>query len=340
MSIMYRILAQGAVGDAAADATQKVDTAVSDVTSWWNDPSTRDAFVERPLKILLILIVALVLDRLAAHLIRRAAQRGIDNPPGLLGRGVDNTPQSRAQENRRQQRMRTLANVGRSVAAIIIWTWAVLAILDQLDVNVAPLIASAGVVGVAIGFGAQSLVKDFFSGVFILLENQYGVGDTIEVNDVVGTVEEMTLRMTTLRDMDGALWYIRNGDIDKVGNHSIQYSVARLQIPVSVMANPDKVNAVIEKAALAAAKDPEIRGMIMEAPQMLGPSDFNPNYVSFRLTVKTMPGEQWAVARHMHHRILAELHHGNVVLAPMDSVLVEFADKKGSHDGHHADSAQ
>ena len=225
--------------------------------------------------------------------------------------------------------MRTLGNVGRSVAVIVIWTWAVLAVLDQLGVNVAPLIASAGVVGVAIGFGAQSLVKDFFSGMFILIENQFGVGDTIQVGDIVGEVEMMTLRITTIRDMDGALWHVRNGDIDQVGNHSARFSTARLQIPVSLMANPDKVSRVIEDTAIAACRDPEIREAVMDTPAMLGPSEFNPTYVSFRLSVQTMPGQQWAVARHLNHRILAALHQEDVVLTAMDSVLVEMKENRG-----------
>lgn len=327
---------------AAAPNLDDIGDTVDEVTGWWNDPSTREMVVERPLKILLILVVALVLDRIAARLIRRATRSRIENPGILRERDAPETPQARANENRRRQRLRTVSNVGRSVAAIVIWTWAVLAILDQLGVNVAPLIASAGVVGVAIGFGAQSLVKDFFSGIFILLENQYGVGDTIQVGDIVGEVEDMTLRITTIRDMDGALWHVRNGDIDKVGNHSITYSVARLQIPVSVMANPDKVSKVIEDSAIKACQDSEIRDHVMSMPVMLGPSDFNPNYVSFRLTVKTMPGQQWAVARHINHRVLKDLHSSDVVLAPMDSILVEFAhstDKKGTHDGDNTDSA-
>lgn len=330
---------------------ERVDSAVNDVTSWWNNPSTRDLFVARPLKILLIIVVAMLLNWLANRIINRATQRGITNAAALLNREANDTPQARSKENRRQQRMRTLANVGRSIAAIIIWTWAVLAVLDQLDVNVAPLIASAGIVGVAIGFGAQSLVKDFFSGMFILLENQYGVGDTIEVGSITGEVEEMTLRITTIRDMDGTLWYVRNGDIDQVGNHSDRFSIARLQIPVSIMANPDQASRVIEDAAVAAASEPAMRGKVIETPAMLGPSDFTPTYVSFRLAVKTMPGEQWAVARHLQHRILAALHEAGVVLTPMDSVLVDYVDHNGQRtnphdkehdkeiaDGHHPDN--
>ena len=200
---------------AQTDTSEKVDEAVTGVSNWWNDPATHELVVERPLKILLILIVALLLNWLARKVINRATRHGIERTP-FIAPTVEDTPQYRAQEARRQQRMKTLGNVGRSVAAIVIWTWAILAVLDQLGVNVAPLIASAGVVGVAIGFGAQSLVKDFFSGMFILIENQFGVGDTIQVGDIVGEVEEMSLRITTLRDIDGALWHIRNGDIEQV----------------------------------------------------------------------------------------------------------------------------
>lgn len=311
------------------ETSEKVDQAVEGVTSWWNNPQTHELFIERPIKIVLILLVAIVLNWLANGIIRRATRRGISRSDASKYEGRD-AQQIRAQEKRRQQRMTTLANVGRSVAAIVIWTWAVLAILDQLGVNVAPLIASAGVVGVAIGFGAQSLVKDFFSGIAILIENQFGVGDTIQVGDVVGDVEEMTLRITTLRDIDGALWYIRNGDIDRVGNHSARFSTARLQIPVSVMADPDKVSAAIEATANRAIHDEPIRDLVMGEPEMLGASEFNPTYVSFRLAVQTLPGQQWTVARYLNHRILKDLHSEDVVLTAMDSVLVEMKENNGN----------
>lgn len=304
------------------DASEKVDQAVEGVASWWNNPQTHELFIERPVKIVLILLVAIVLNWLANGIIRRATRQGIKRSNVLKYEGRD-AQQIRAQEKRRQQRMKTLANVGRSVAAIVIWAWAVLAVLDQLGVNVAPLIASAGVVGVAIGFGAQSLVKDFFSGVAILIENQFGVGDTIEVGDVVGDVEEMTLRITTLRDIDGALWYIRNGDIDRVGNHSARFSTARVQVPVSLMVNPDEVSRLIEETAVAGCQDNEVAELVMGTPRMLGPSEVTPNYMSFRVEVQTMPGMQWTVARYLNQRILAALHREGVVLTPRESVLVK-----------------
>mgnify|MGYP006971069395 FL=1 len=120
--------------NAQTETTEKVDEAVTGVTNWWNNPDTQEMLIQRPLKILLIIIVALVLNWLARGIIRRATRRGIDRTP-LLAPEVDDTPQSRAQEARRQQRMKTLGNVGRSVAAIVIWTWAALAVLDQLGVE-------------------------------------------------------------------------------------------------------------------------------------------------------------------------------------------------------------
>ena len=223
-------------------ASAAANDAVNDLEEWINDPQTRNLFVERPLWILLIIVIAIVLQMVLNRIINRAAQRSIANPGGTIalrrGEQDDDSPQARSQEQRRQARIKTLANVGRSAVAIIIWVWAAMAVLDQLGVNVAPLVASAGVVGVALGFGAQSLVKDFLSGMFMLIENQYGVGDAVQIGDISGTVEHMTMRITTVRDIDGTLWYIRNGDIDQVGNQSDVYSVARLEVPISLASDP------------------------------------------------------------------------------------------------------
>lgn len=286
-----------------------VDEAVDGVSRWWSDPATQDLLIARPVKILLIILVALVLHGLANRIINRAAKKTIENTTAKLRATTDDdSPQARAQEARRVQRIRTLSNVGRSAAAIVIWVWAALAILDQLGVNVAPLVASAGVLGVALGFGAQSLVKDFLTGIFMLIENQYGVGDTIQVGDIVGDVEEMTLRITTIRDIDGTLWYVQNGDISRLGNHSDRFSIARLQIPVSLLTDPVDAAPVIKQAAHDASFDPEVRDLIMEDPEFLGASEFNPTHMSFRVSIKTLPGQQWTVARHVNQRVLTALH--------------------------------
>lgn len=284
---------------------------------------------------------------MVARLITRAADRGIHRPGGTLGlrRSVteQDTPQARAQEERRQARIRTLSNVGRSAAAIVIWVWAALAVLSEIGVNVAPLIASAGVLGVAIGFGAQSLVKDFLSGIFMLLENQYGVGDTISVNGVEGTVEEMTLRVTTLRDIDGVLWYIRNGDINQIGNQSDTYSVARLEIPVSLTAEPKRAAEVIEESSREAANASAIRASVISEPELLGVSNFATDHMTYRVTVNTMPGDQWSVARSMYEDILQALQDAGIMLPGTQPVVIKYhpdnrrtdnGDKELANHGH------
>lgn len=273
--------------------------------------------------------MALALHGFANRIINRAANKTIENTQ-LRVAEQDDSPQARSQEARRVQRIRTLANVGRSAAAIVIWVWAALAILDQLGVNVAPLIASAGVLGVALGFGAQSLVKDFLTGIFMLIENQYGVGDTIQVGDIVGDVEEMTLRITTIRDIDGTLWYVQNGDISRLGNHSDRFSIARLQIPVSLLVDPADAAPVIEQAAIDASFDPEVRDLILEDPELLGASEFNPTHMSFRVSVKTLPGQQWTVARHINQRILTALQQAGI--DPMQVQRIDGGINGGSND--------
>lgn len=291
---------------------------MSEFQRWLSDQQTRELFIERPLWILLILAIAIVLQAVLNRVITKWAKRAIDNPGGTIGlrraETEDGSPQARSQEQRRQARIRTLANVGRSAVAIVIWVWAAMAVLDQLGVNVAPLVASAGVVGVALGFGAQSLVKDFLSGMFMLVENQYGVGDNVQIGDISGTVEHMTMRITTVRDIDGTLWYIRNGDIDKVGNQSDVYSVARLEIPLSLFTDPAQAGKIIEAACAAGVKDPAISDSIIGAPEVLGMSAFNDDYLTYRVTVTTMPGAQWKVTRFLNEQVLEALQAAGAIL--------------------------
>lgn len=305
-----------------------VDDAVGSVNEWWNNPVTQEWIIERPLKILVILVVAAIIHWILVRVINRAARHNIDSggnnfPLFFRSASGELSAQQKSQEERRKQRVKTLASVGRSAVAIIVWVWAALAVLDQLGVNIGPLIASAGVVGVAIGFGAQSLVKDFLSGIFMLLEDQYGVGDTIEVNDISGDVEEVTLRITTVRDIDGTLWYVRNGEILQVGNYSASYSVARVQIPVSLKADPDAVADTIISSAERALEGDEWKSSVLEPPVLNGVTDFAVDHMSYRVSVKTLPGQQWSVQRHLNRRILDDLQSAGVPL-PYPNGRIQF----------------
>lgn len=296
-------------------AASTSDNTVDAVTQWWQSEHMRSWLVDKPIGIGLILIVAIVGNWLLRRLITKLADNSIKK--GKLSSPLSprkthvETDKALASTNeaRRVSRIQTLAGVGRSAVSIFVWVWAALAILDKLGVNVAPLVASAGVVGVALGFGAQALVKDFLSGIFMLMEDQYGIGDTIDLgNGVFGDVESISLRITTVRDIDGALWYVRNGEILQVANHSDRYSVARIQVPVALSNDPDKAFSVISAAAADASHDPTIRDNILAEPTVNGMSGLEVDHMSFRVSVKTLPGKQWDVQRALQSKILSAMH--------------------------------
>lgn len=314
-----------------ASAPSSATEAVDNVSSWWSNPTTQEWLINRPIAIGVVIIVAAIVHWLSRRLINRLSQSFIDkntggNPlnripvPGVINKRQKQKQEKqlaamdKARDNRRISRIKTLANVARSAAAILIWGSAALIALDQLGVNIAPLIASAGVLGVALGFGAQALVKDFLSGIFMLLEDQYGIGDTIDLgNGIFGDVEEITLRITTVRDIDGALWYVRNGEILQVANHSDEFSVARVQVPVGLSNDTEKAYEIIENSVKAAAKTPEVAGLILDEPVVNGVTDFQPDYLSFRVSVKTLPGSQWDVQRILQARVLNSMNDAGIV---------------------------
>lgn len=294
-------------------ATEKSGEAVDTVTQWWQNEDMRSWLVDKPIGIALILVVAVIGNWLLRRLITKLADNSIKKgklSSPLSQRKPVKTDKALAATNeaRRVSRIQTLAGVGRSAVSIFVWVWAALAILDKLGVNVAPLVASAGVVGVALGFGAQALVKDFLSGIFMLMEDQYGIGDTIDLgNGVFGDVESISLRITTVRDIDGALWYVRNGEIMQVANHSDRYSVARVQVPIALSNDPTHALHVITAAADDAAHDADIRDFILAKPTVNGMSGLEVDHMSYRVSVKTLPGKQWDVQRALQAAILTAM---------------------------------
>ncbi|MFP3712881.1 mechanosensitive ion channel family protein [Puerhibacterium sp. TATVAM-FAB25] len=198
---------------------------------------------------------------------------------------------------RRAQRARTVGSVLRSTANIVIVTVMILMILSAVGANVAPLLASAGVVGVAVGFGAQSLVKDFISGIFLLIEDQFGVGDVVDLNGAVGTVEEMGLRLTQVRSFDGTLWYVRNGEILRAGNLTQQWSRAVAEVRVPLDADVDQVRAALGRAADRVQADDELAPHLLEAPSVRGVDAWNDITMTFTVHAQVRPAMQWDVSR-------------------------------------------
>ena len=211
------------------------------------------------------------------------------------------------QQERSSQRTRTLGAVLRSIASITIYGIAVMMALAEFDVNLGPLIAGAGIVGVAIGFGAQSLVRDFLSGVFMLLEDQYGVGDVVDVGDTVGVVEEVKLRSTQVRDINGTLWHIPNGSIRRVANMSQDWGRVVLDVEVAYETDIAAATAVIKDVADGVWEDQLPSATITEEPAILGVQNFGESSVAIRLMAKTEPGEHWATARELRARLKVAL---------------------------------
>ncbi len=256
------------------------------------------------LRIALVVVVALVLRSLVHRAIRRVVLRAIATPAipeTLRQRLVDQAPAIAAE--RRRQRSETVGSVLRSVATIAIFGVAATTVLGELGVDLGPILASAGILGVAIGFGAQNLVKDFLSGIFMILEDQYGVGDAIDVGEATGVVEAVGLRTTRLRSVDGTVWHVRNGEILRVGNMSQGWSRALLDISVAYDTDVEKATACIKRVADEVWHGEAVGASILEAPEVWGVENLGVDGMALRLVVKTVPLEQWNVARELRRRI-------------------------------------
>lgn len=201
------------------------------------------------------------------------------------------------------QRTQTLAKVASSAGIVGIWSVAFVYVVGELGFNLAPLLAGAGVIGLAVGFGAQNLVRDVVTGFFILLEDQYGVGDVIEINQTAaGTVEQFTLRLTGMRGVDGTLHFIPNGEITLVSNRSKDWSRAVVDVGVAYKEDPDKVREVLERVARE-AETGSIAASLNGQPEILGIEMLGEYEVVWRMLAETKPGKQWLVARDLKERV-------------------------------------
>jgi small-conductance mechanosensitive channel len=259
--------------------------------------------LDRPLRILVVIVVAAILSRVLGRLARRA----VEAMAGI-------TPVRRISE-RGDQRARTLAAVTGSVVRIVVWTTAGLSILGILGINLGPLIAGASIVGVALGFGAQALVRDFLSGFFILVEDQYGVGDRVNVGGAKGTVEEVTLRVTRMRADDGSVWFVPNGEIRKVANATMGWQRALVDVLLPLDVDVDRALTVMGEEMDALARDPEWEHDVVEQPRVLGVEAMSGDGLTIRLTGRTAPQRQDAFARVMRSRIAARLRREDIPLA-------------------------
>ncbi len=201
------------------------------------------------------------------------------------------------------QQARTLLRVGRDLLIVLVIGGAVLMVMSELGINVAPLLAGAGVAGLAIGLGAQTLVRDLIGGVFILMEDQFAIGDTIRVGQIAGNVERITLRATWLRDLEGRLHVIPNGEVRIVSNYSKEWSRAVVDVGVSYEDDLEAVMKALEEVGRQIAADPHFGPLLLEPPVVPGVVGLDDWAVTVRLMVKTLPGKHWEVGREMRRRI-------------------------------------
>ncbi|WP_460540867.1 mechanosensitive ion channel family protein [Glycomyces halotolerans] len=271
------------------------------------------AFLDRIFKILLILLVALVVrwlvNRFIARVIKEVTNakrpQSIAELNGLLGSG-----RSRREEivgDRSKARAETLTSVLQHINGVAVMTIAFMLILGTFDIDLAPILASAGIAGIAIGFGAQALVQDYLAGIFILLEDQYGVGDFVDVGEASGTIVDMGLRVTTLRALDGTLWYVRNGQIMRVGNSSQSWAYVVLDTPLPPTVDVDRAAEEIMEAVRAFAEDEEWREHVLSEPEYLGVATMTIDELTIRTGLRTVSDQQWAAGRELRRRISDKL---------------------------------
>ncbi len=266
----------------------------------WAEAS--DAIVGKPLRIFLIIVVALVVARFARRGISRVVASVIDGSSrGVMGTLRRSAPSvlmpSEADQIRLAARASTLGAVARSVVTIVVWTIAFLMVLGELDINLAPLLAGAGIAGAALGFGAQSIVRDFLAGFFMIVEDQFGVGDVIDLGEASGVVEEVSLRRTRLRATDGTVWHVPNGVVQRVGNRSQQWSRALLDVPLAYSTDLTRARQIIEETTTQVCERDEWKPKVLEPPELWGVEKLGSGGIVERIVVKTQPGEQYGLMR-------------------------------------------
>ncbi|QGN50705.1 mechanosensitive ion channel [Micromonospora sp. WMMC415] len=271
----------------------------------------------KPLRIALILLLAVaarwLVHRTIKRLVRTTSEAGVPTMLRPLRERIPTAPTEPGEfiPERRRQRAEAIGSVLRSLATAFIFGIALLMVLKEFSFDLAPLLASAGIAGVALGFGAQSLVKDLIAGLFMLIEDQYGVGDTVDLGEATGVVESVGLRVTTVRDGRGVLWYIRNGEIIRVGNKSQGWALVVVDLPIG-FASTEEATAVLRTAAASVALDPELAPEIVEAPEVLGVEQMTVEGAVIRTVVKTTADGQFAVGRELRRRLAEALENSGI----------------------------
>ncbi|MEJ6722003.1 mechanosensitive ion channel family protein [Ilumatobacter sp.] len=271
-----------------------------------------DWLIGRPLSVLATVVVAWIATRIAQRYVRRLVKRivapdrdatvrrlakiGIDNPASLIG--TEPVP-------RRDARATSISDVVGSTITAVIWVVAFILVLGEFGFDLGPFIAGAGIAGVALGFGAQSLVKDCIAGLFMLVEDQYGIGDIVDLGEAIGEVEQVTLRTTVLRSLDGTVWHVPNGEVQRVGNKSQLWSIALVDIDVAYDSDIAAAKNLMLSTATEVCTSKQWSPDVLGEPIVLGVESLGADGITLRMIVKTSPGSQWAIQRELREALKA-----------------------------------
>ncbi len=270
---------------------------------WW-----RDVLLDVPLRLVALVVGAVLIRYLLHKLIKRLVARTAAHEPPSEVLGSEHAARivfgsTGAYSDRRSLRAETMGSALKSVVTVIVGIVVIVMSLEILGYSIGPLLASAGIAGVALGFGAQNLVKDFLAGACMLLEDQYGVGDVVDMGEASGVVETVSLRVTRLRSVDGTVWYVRNGEVMRLGNSSQDWARAVVDVAVAHHSDTAEVRRLLEEIAEQLADEEAWRQLIIEEPEVWGVEQVTPDGIIVRLVVKTQPLEQWKVARELRERV-------------------------------------
>src|SRR6476469_4997437 len=274
----------------------------------------KDWIIEIPIRIATIIVVALIIRALLRRSIDRLVRpvRG-GEAPRILRPFRERMESSSFIEStgllseRRAQRAATIGSVLKSAVSLVILVIAFMTILAELKIDLSPFIAGTSIVGVALGFGAQNIVKDFLAGIFMMLEDQYGVGDVIDFEQASGTVEAVGLRSTRLRDVNGTVWYVRNGEVVRVGNKSQGFAQVVLDVPIDAWADVDRASQAMLDVATEMAGAEGWSAVFLQAPEVQGVESITREETVIRLVARVRPLEQWRTARELRRRIRERL---------------------------------
>ncbi len=264
--------------------------------------STVTDLVIRPLEILLVVVVAAIVARYGSKAVRR-----------LLARVADQTA-ARSGSTRAAARVATMSGVVANVWRFFVFVVAGAIVLGMLGINLTPLLASATIIGATLGFGAQQIVRDYISGLLMTVEDQYNVGDTVTVGGVIGVVEDVTMRLTRLRALDGTIYIVPNGDIRMVGNLSRGWARAVVDVPLpgASASDLDRVRAILEEAARRVAARPEFSAHCTEPPSLVGVAGADASTVTVRVMLHTVPSQRDALTAALREESVAALARGEL----------------------------